>query len=198
MRPLTRWVLDRADGEANSFGRNGGTLPVAVNVSARNLYDTEILDDVADALLSHGVSADRLQVEVTESAVMADAGRAAAVLGGLTRRGIAVSIDDFGIGNSSLGLLRRLPVGELKIDQSFISGMVDDDADDTAIVRSTSDLGHNLGLTVVAEGVEDQWTLDTLSGLGCDYAQGFYIARPMAPGDLVRWLGQSPWRMAES
>ncbi len=198
MRPLTRWVLQRAMGETKSFERAGRALPVAVNVSARNLYDTEILDDVADALLTHGMTADRLQVEVTESAVMADAGRAAAVLGGLTRRGIEVSIDDFGIGNSSLGLLRRLPVGELKIDQSFVGGMVGNGGDDTAIVRSTADLGHNLGLTVVAEGVEDQWTLDALTGLGCDYAQGFYIARPMAPGDLVRWLGQSPWRLAES
>jgi EAL domain-containing protein (putative c-di-GMP-specific phosphodiesterase class I) len=144
------------------------------------------------------MAANRLQVEVTESAVMADAGRAAAVLGALTRRGVGVSIDDFGVGNSSLGLLRRLPVGELKIDQSFVSGMVGNGGEDTAIVRSTADLGHNLGLTVVAEGVEDQWTLDTLTGLGCDHAQGFYIARPMAAGDLVQWLGQSPWRMAES
>jgi diguanylate cyclase (GGDEF)-like protein len=198
MRPLTRWVLQRAMVETKSFERAGRGLPVAVNVSARNLYDTEILDDVADALLTNGMSADRLQVEVTESAVMADAGRAAAVLGGLTRRGIEVSIDDFGIGNSSLTLLRRLPVGELKIDRSFVSGMVGNGGEDTAIVRSTADLAHNLGLTVVAEGVEDQWTLDALSDLGCDYAQGFYVARPMAPGDLVRWLGQSPWRMAES
>ncbi len=198
MRPLTRWVLERAVAETKAFVRDGRALPVAVNVSARNLYDTEIIDDVAHALLTHAVPAQRLQVEVTESAVMADAGRAAAVLGGLTRRGVGVSIDDFGVGNSSLRLLRRLPVGELKIDQSFVSGMVGNGGEDTAIVRSTTDLGHNLGLTVVAEGVEDQWTLDALAGLGCDQAQGFYIARPMAAGDLVRWLGQAPWRMAES
>jgi len=198
MRPLTRWVLHRAMGETRSFQRDGRALPVAVNVSARNLYDTEILDDVADALLTNGMAADRLQLEVTEHAVMADAGRAAAVLGGLTRRGVGVSIDDFGTGNSSLRLLRRLPVGELKIDQSFVGGMMGEGGEDAAIVRSTADLGHNLGMTVVAEGVEDQWTLDALTGLGCDSAQGFYIARPMAPGDLVRWLGQSPWRMVES
>jgi diguanylate cyclase (GGDEF)-like protein/PAS domain S-box-containing protein len=198
MRPLTRWVLDRAVRETKSFERDGRTLPVAVNISTRNLYDTEIIDDVADALVSHGMPANRLQVEVTESAVMADDGRAAAVLGGLTRRGVGVSIDDFGMGNTSLRLLRRLPVGELKIDQSFVSGMVGNGGEDAAIVRSTTDLGHNLGLTVVAEGVEDQWTLEALTRLGCDQAQGFYIARPMAPADLVRWLGQAPWRMPES
>jgi diguanylate cyclase (GGDEF)-like protein/PAS domain S-box-containing protein len=196
MRPLTRWVLMRAVKETKAFERDGRGLPVAVNVSARNLHDTEIIDDVADALLANDVPAERLQVEVTESAVMTDVGRAAAVLGGLTRRGVGVALDDFGTGQSSLGLLRRLPVEVLKIDRSFVKGMTGRGGEDTAIVRSTSDLAHNLGLTAVAEGVEDQWTLDALSGLGCDHAQGFYIARPMPPSDLVRWLGQSPWRMA--
>jgi diguanylate cyclase (GGDEF)-like protein len=197
MRPLTRWVLDRAVGEAKSFQQNGHTLPVAVNVSARNLHDEHLVDEVAHTLEKHSVPADRLQLEVTESAVMADRERAAEVLNGLAKRGVRISIDDFGKGYSSLGELRRLPVSELKIDGSFVRGMVGNGGEDTAIVRSTSDLAHNLDLSVVAEGVEDQWTLDTLSTFGCDHAQGYFIARPMPSAELVTWLGKSSWKMAE-
>jgi diguanylate cyclase (GGDEF)-like protein/PAS domain S-box-containing protein len=197
MRRLTRWVLNRAVGEARSFERDDRALPVAVNVSARNLNDGQIIEDVADALLTHDMPAERLRVEVTESAVMADAGRAAEVLGDLSGRGVKVCIDDFGTGYSSLGHLRRLPVSALKIDGSFVRGMMGAGGEDTAIVRSTSDLAHNLGLKVVAEGVEDQWTLDVLSSFGCDSAQGFFIARPMAPAELAHWLERAPWRMTE-
>ncbi len=198
IRPLTRWVLDRATGESCAWARAGRRLPVAINVSARSLQDERIVDDVEEALLTHDVRGDRLQIEVTESAVMRDAGRAAEVLASLTGRGVAVSIDDFGTGYSSLGLLRRLPVQELKIDKSFVIGMAGDGAEDTAIVRSTADLAHNLGLTVVAEGVEDQWTLDLLSSFGCDQAQGYHIARPMPSADFIAWLGSTSWRVLES
>ncbi len=198
IRPLTRWVLDRATGESCAWARAGRRLPVAINVSARSLQDERIVDDVEEALLTHDVRGDRLQIEVTESAVMRDAGRAAEVLTSLTGRGVAVSIDDFGTGYSSLGLLRRLPVNELKIDKSFVIGMAGEGAEDTAIVRSTADLAHNLGLTVVAEGVEDQWTLVLLSSFGCDQAQGYHIARPMPSQEFVSWLGSSPWRVIES
>jgi EAL domain-containing protein (putative c-di-GMP-specific phosphodiesterase class I) len=178
--------------------RGGRALPIAVNVSARNLHDTRLLDDFGAALAEHDLPAERMQVEVTESAVMADPVRAGEVLQRLSGRGVRVSIDDFGMGYSSLGLLRRLPVTELKIDRTFVRGMVADGAEDTAIVRSTSELAHNLGLSVVAEGVEDQWTLDILGTFGCDQAQGFYIARPMAAGELVHWLGQGSWKVAGS
>jgi diguanylate cyclase (GGDEF)-like protein/PAS domain S-box-containing protein len=198
IRPLTRWVLDRATGESCAWARAGRRLPVAINVSARSLQDGRIVDDVEEALLTHDVRGDRLQIEVTESAVMSDAGRAAEVLASLTGRGVSVAIDDFGTGYSSLGLLRRLPVQELKIDKSFVIGMAGDGAEDTAIVRSTADLAHNLGLTVVAEGVEDQWTLDLLSSFGCDQAQGYHIARPMPSADFVAWLGSAPWRVIEN
>ncbi len=198
IRPLTRWVLDRATGDARSWERSGRRLPVAINVSARSLQDGRIVDDVEEALLTHDLRGDRLQIEVTESAVMTDAGRAAEVLGSLTGRGLTVSIDDFGTGYSSLGLLRRLPVQELKIDKSFVIGMAGEGAEDTAIVRSTADLAHNLGLIVVAEGVEDQWTLDLLSSFGCDQAQGYHIARPMPSTEFVGWLGASSWRVIES
>jgi len=198
IRPLTRWVLDRATGESCAWARSGRRLPVAINVSARSLQDGRIVDDIEEALLTHDVRGDRLQIEVTESAVMSDVGHAAEVLASLTGRGVSVSIDDFGTGYSSLGLLRRLPVQELKIDKSFVIGMAGDGAEDTAIVRSTADLAHNLGLTVVAEGVEDQWTLDLLSSFGCDQAQGYHIARPMPSADFIAWLGSSPWRVIES
>ncbi len=169
-----------------------------MNVSARSLHDDRIVDDVEEVLLTHDLRAERLQVEVTESAVMADAGRAAEVLTSLTSRGVVVSIDDFGTGYSSLGLLRRLPVHELKIDKSFVIGMAGEGGEDTAIVRSTADLAHNLGLNVVAEGVEDQWTLDLLATFGCDQAQGYHIARPMSGAAFAGWLGDSSWRVLES
>jgi len=198
IRPLTRWVLDRAAGEARAWERAGRHIPVAVNVSARSLHDGRIVDDVEEVLLTHDLRSDRLQIEVTESAVMADAVRAADVLSALTSRGVMVAIDDFGTGYSSLGLLRRLPVHELKIDKSFVIGMAGEGGEDTAIVRSTADLAHNLGLSVVAEGVEDQWTLDLLATFGCDQAQGYHIARPMPGAAFSKWLGDSSWRVIES
>jgi len=198
MRPLTRWVLDRAASEARGWEREGWTLPVAVNVSARSLHDGRIAEDVAEVLSSQELPGERLEIEVTESAVMKDEGRAADTLGNLKRRGVSISIDDFGTSYSSLDRLRRLPVSELKIDKRFVIGMAGDGGDDTAIVRWTTELGHNLGLTVVAEGVEDQWTLDLLGTFGCDQAQGYHIARPMPTSDLIRWLNSSTWRKGES
>jgi EAL domain-containing protein (putative c-di-GMP-specific phosphodiesterase class I) len=200
IRPLTRWVLDRATGEARGWERAGRCLPVAVNVSARSLHDGRIVDDIEEALLIHDLRADRLVVEVTESAMMADPGRAAEVLTSLASRGVTVSIDDFGVDYSSLNRLRHLPVRELKIDRSFVSDMADEEksADDTVFVRSAVDLGHNLGLSVVAEGVENQWTLDLLGTFGCDLAQGYHIARPMPAAAFSKWLGECSWRVVES
>ena len=205
IRPLTRWVLDRAVGEARGWERAGHRVPVAVNVSARSLHDGRIVDDVEEALLTHDLPAARLVVEVTESAMMADPRRAAEVLSSLASRGVAVAIDDFGKGYTSFDLLKRLPVQELKIDKSFVSGMAreegghtEEEGADTAIVRSTVDLAHNLGLGVVAEGVENQWTLDFLPTFGCDQAQGYHIARPMPAAAFSKWLGDSPWRVIES
>jgi EAL domain-containing protein (putative c-di-GMP-specific phosphodiesterase class I) len=198
IRQLTRWVLDRAAGEARGWERAGRRLPVSINISARSLQDGRIIDDVEEALLTHDMRGDRLQIEVTESAVMHDQDRAAEVLAGLAGRGVLVSIDDFGMGYTSLNLLRRLPVHELKIDRSFVDAMAGERGEDTAIVRSTADLAHNLGLTAVAEGVENQWTLDLLATFGCDQAQGYHIAKPMPSADFVGWLGSSPWRVLES
>ncbi len=209
IRPLTRWVLDRAVGEARGWERAGRQIPVAVNVSARSLHDSRIVEDIEEALVTHDLRAERLVVEFTESAVMSSNSHAVAVLKDLASRRVVVAIDDFGMGFTSLDHLRRLPVQELKIDKSFVMGMAKEEGEagkegenkafeDTAIVRSTADLAHNLGLGVVAEGVENQWTLDLLSSFGCDQAQGYHIARPMPAAAFAGWLGGSPWRVLAS
>jgi EAL domain-containing protein (putative c-di-GMP-specific phosphodiesterase class I) len=133
------------------------------------------------------VPADRLIVEITETALLVDPARAATVLGQLADAGVTVSVDDFGMGQTSLGYLSTLPVGELKIDKSFVLDMLDNSAH-AAIVRSVIDLGHNLRLRVVAEGVEEPAVLEQLQMIGCDLAQGFHIARPMPVEGLADWL----------
>jgi EAL domain-containing protein (putative c-di-GMP-specific phosphodiesterase class I) len=184
--------------EARAWALAGQQLSVAVNVSARSLRDGRLLDDVEEALLRHDLAPQRLVLEVTESAVLTDEGRAAEVLSRLVSRGISVAIDDFGTGYTSLGLLRKLHAAELKIDKSFVMGMKGDGGEDTAIVRSTAELAHNLGMSVVAEGVEDQWTLDQLAMFGCDQAQGYHIARPMPGPAYAEWVRESSWRTVES
>jgi diguanylate cyclase (GGDEF)-like protein/PAS domain S-box-containing protein len=193
IRPLTRWVLDRAVTQCAAWARQHQDFAVAVNLSARDLQDPLLVDHVVSLLESRGLAPDRLELELTESAVMADPGRAAQTFGELKRRGFSVAIDDFGTGYSSLTYLRTMPVSQLKIDKSFVERMGDNGRQDVAIVRSTSELGHSLGLKVVAEGVEDAKTLDLLSSFGCDAAQGFYIARPMPPAELMGWLKASCW-----
>jgi EAL domain-containing protein (putative c-di-GMP-specific phosphodiesterase class I) len=138
------------------------------------------------------VTADCLMLEVTESAVMLQPERTLHILTQLHEMGTSLSVDDFGTGYSSLAYLKKLPVHELKIDQSFVFGMVKNE-NDAIIVRSTIDLAHNLGLKVVAEGVEDQETLQLLASLGCDTGQGYLFAKPMPPEDFSRWLSESPW-----
>jgi EAL domain-containing protein (putative c-di-GMP-specific phosphodiesterase class I) len=187
IKALTGWVLDRAVTDCRAWERDGRTLSVAVNLSARNLQDAQLADYITQLLASHGLPADRLELELTESAVLADPRRAAETLERLDQSGVALAIDDFGTGYSSLAYLRKLPVSQLKIDKSFVMAMVRNH-EDSMIVRSTSDLGHNLGLQVVAEGVEDKPTWDMLGEFGCDAAQGYYMARPMPGPELSAWL----------
>src|SRR5262249_48366651 len=149
-----------------------------VNLSARCLLEQEFPTLVQNLLAGHQVPAHLLRLEITESAIMTDPARALTVLTALQRAGISLSIDDFGTGYSSMSYLKRLPVDELKIDRSFVLDMLHSD-NDTVLVRSSIDLGHNLGLSVVAEGVEDQATADALAELGCDQVQGYHLARPM-------------------
>jgi EAL domain-containing protein (putative c-di-GMP-specific phosphodiesterase class I) len=167
---------------------------VSVNLSGRDLLDFELADEVERLLRKHGLDAARLELEITENTILIDPERVRAVLPRLRELGVTLAIDDFGTGFSSLGQLKRLPVDVVKIDKSFVLGMENNENDDV-IVRSTIDLGHNLGLRVVAEGVETQETWDRLLALGCDTAQGFYLSRPLPKVVLDEWLRK---RVADS
>jgi EAL domain-containing protein (putative c-di-GMP-specific phosphodiesterase class I) len=193
IRPLSRWVLDAALRQVNRWRQDGLELAVAVNLSMRNLHDPEVPEMIRQLLARWGVPAASLTIEITESSLMADAARAMEALSRLRGMGVSVSIDDFGTGYSSLAYLKRLPVHELKIDKSFVANMATDD-NDAAIVRSTVGLAHDLGLSVVAEGVEDQQTWNLLAAIGCDVAQGYFISRPLPPASLDEWLGTAPWQ----
>ena len=197
IRPLSRWVLDAALRQVNRWRQDGLALAVAVNLSMRNLHDPEIADMIRQLLTRWGAPPAALTIEIAESSLMADAVRAMEVLGRLRAMGVRVSIDDFGTGYSSLAYLKRLPVQELKIDKSFVAHMGSDD-NDAAIVRSTIGLAHDLGLTVVAEGVEDRRTWDRLAAMGCDIAQGNYISRPLPTLVLGEWLETAPWQARDA
>jgi len=186
IRPLTRWVLEAATRQARAWHDEGLMLSVAVNLSAHDLQDAELPRWLGEILERWGVGAQWLKLELTESALMSDPGQAMQVLTALCDLGARIAIDDFGTGYSSLGYLKHLPAHELKIDRSFIRDMVREERDH-AIVRSTIDLSHNLGLAAVAEGVEDEDTLDLLSELGCDLAQGYYLSRPLAASAVADW-----------
>ena len=180
---LTRWVVDRALAQQRTWREQGVDLPVAVNLAAANIVDVTLPGAVARLLARHGVPGERLECEISEHTVMADPMRAADVLGGLRALGVRLSLDDFGTGHSSLAYLKRLPLDEVKIDRAFVAGMAADE-NDAVIVRSTIDLARNLGLEVVAEGVEDEQTMSTLADLRCDTAQGYFISRPLPAGEL--------------
>lgn len=192
IKPMTLRVLSSALRQCKAWNGEGLDISVAVNLSARNLLDPKLPDQIVGLLHSCEVAADRLELEVTESIIMVDPARAMDILTQLRKMGIRVAIDDFGTGYSSLGYLKKLPVDTLKIDRSFVMKMATD-PDDAVIVGSTIDLAHNLGLKVVAEGVEDRETWDRLAALGCDTAQGYYMCRPLSQVDLKRWMEESPW-----
>ena len=184
---LTSRMLDGSLAACAQWRSAGNDLGVAVNLSARSLQDADLVDEVARLLRRHDVPAERLTLEVTESSVMADPPRAVALLHQLRDLGVRLSVDDFGTGYSSLSYLKRLPVHEVKIDRSFVAGLPEQ-GEDMVIVRAIIDLGHHLGLEVVAEGVEDQETWDLLAAMGCDLVQGWHLARPMPTGELLPWL----------
>jgi diguanylate cyclase (GGDEF)-like protein len=184
---LTGWVLAAALTQIVAWGPAFEGLSMSVNVSARNLARLDFADTVLAALSTAGVPASCLVVEITETALMTDPEVAADVLARLSVAGVRISVDDFGQGQTSLGYLSTLPLHELKIDKSFVSDLPDN-LGHAAIVRSVVDLGHNLGLQVVAEGVETHETVALLTATGCDVAQGYLLARPMPAADLEPWL----------
>jgi diguanylate cyclase (GGDEF)-like protein len=184
---LTDVVLDQAIAAAAAWRVAGLELSVAVNLTADSLADTQILDSVETALRRHRLPPSQLVLEITEDSVIRDPARAIARLDALRATGVRLAVDDFGTGYSSLSYLRRLPVDEVKIDRSFVTGLGDGTGEAT-IVRSIIDLARNLGLDVVAEGVEDQAGWDHLARLGCDGVQGHHLARPMPAAELPPWL----------
>jgi diguanylate cyclase (GGDEF)-like protein len=191
IRPLTLYVLDQALAQCRAWNDDGVNVGVAVNLSVRNLYDPSFADEVAALMAKWGVPASLLELEITESVIMADPMRAMAVLARLSDLGVGLSLDDFGVGYSSLAYLKRLPVTEIKIDKSFVMNISTDESD-AMIVRSTIGLARSLGMRVVAEGVETEETWARLVALGCDIAQGYYLCRPKSAEDvtpLLRKLG---------
>ena len=188
---ITQWVMQKSIEQAAAWQREGRNLSIAVNLSTRDLMDQELPRRFGEMLALHCVKASSFCLEITESAIMDDPQRALATLDRLHAMEFKLSIDDFGTGYSSLAYLKRLPVHELKIDRSFVSGM-ETDRDDATIVRSTIDLGHNMGLRVVAEGVENEAVWHLLAAAGCDIGQGYFMSKPIPPAQLADWLAK--WR----
>jgi diguanylate cyclase len=183
---LTDWVLTRALTDMRDL-HSRREIDVAVNVSARNFSRSDFTDRVLRILQEVGVSPERLTIEITETALLTDPLRAAIALSQLDAFGVKISLDDFGTGQTSLRYLTSLPIDELKIDMSFITDMLERPSH-AAIVRAIIDLGHNLGLRVVAEGIESREVFRALHESGCDVAQGFLLSRPMPVQDLPRFL----------
>ncbi|MEP7312365.1 MAG: EAL domain-containing protein [Pseudomonadota bacterium] len=190
IKVVTHWVLRHAIAQSGRWMREGLRLAISINISARDLMNRDLPEQISALLAEHAVPAELICLEITESGFMEDPAHAQQVLEQLARLGLRLSIDDYGTGYSSLSYIMKLPVNELKIDRSFISSMVGNN-DLSTIVRSTIDLGHNLGLKVVAEGVETAAGLELLRQLGCDQAQGFYLSRPLFADDLTLWLRTS-------
>ena len=193
IKQLTLWVLKEALKESRRWDQAGVEISTAVNLSVRNLQSPQLLDQIKGLLSTWGVAPSRLRLEITESILMADPTHAMKVLTQLTSLGIRFSIDDFGTGYSSLGYLQRLPVDEIKIDKSFVMGMTTD-KNKTIIVHSVIDLSHNLGLKVVAEGVESKEVMDRLVSFGCDAAQGYFISKPITGTEFTNWLKEARYK----
>jgi EAL domain-containing protein (putative c-di-GMP-specific phosphodiesterase class I) len=187
IRPLTLYVIDEALRQCRSWLNDGLRLAISVNLSARNLLDPDLPELVAGLLERWDIDPSLLEFELTESAMLADPARTRLILERLSVMGIRLSIDDFGTGYSSLAHLKRLPVNEIKVDRSFVMRM-EEDHEDATIVRSTIELARNLGLDVVAEGVESEQAWDHLKALGCTAAQGYYLSRAVPATELQTWL----------
>jgi EAL domain-containing protein (putative c-di-GMP-specific phosphodiesterase class I) len=186
MWPLTTWVLNEALAQCAAWRVEDRVLAVSVNVATTDLLQSGFLDLVEELLECHGLPADSLVIEITETTIITDFVRSQAVIQVLRDMGIIVSIDDFGAGFTSLAYLSSLAVGELKLDRTFITALgADGKGRDLELVRATINLGHDMGLRVVAEGIEDVETLDLLGELGCDLAQGYYISRPTPANRLA-------------
>ena len=192
IKHVTRWVIEAATRQCGAWLSSGMTLSVSMNVSSRDLLDRDLPQLFAAAARRHAISPDLITIEVTESALVEDPQRAQETIRRLKEQGFRLSIDDYGTGYSSLAYIQRLNCDELKIDRTFVTH-ASGDGKDAAIVQSTIELGHSLGLSVVAEGVEDVMLLEVLRDLGCDLAQGYAIARALPPEQLAAWVDSCEW-----
>ena len=190
IKQLTLWILHESLMQCAKWNDEGFELGVSVNLSANDLMDVELPETITRTLNAHNVSPEKLLLEITESSVMLDPNRALEVLTNLSTLGVRLSVDDFGTGYSSLSYLSKLPVSELKIDKSFVMGM-ENNSNNTVIVQATIDLGHNLGLEVVAEGVETASSISLLQPLGCDTLQGYYFTKPLSAQEFNTWRSQN-------
>ncbi|MFJ2993510.1 putative bifunctional diguanylate cyclase/phosphodiesterase [Pandoraea sp. NPDC087047] len=186
IRVISRWVAAQAIATCAAWQARGVTLGMAINLSARDLVDVDLPDYLKRVMTEHALAPHWLCVEITESALMDDPEQALITMERLHRMGVHIAIDDFGTGYSSLSYLKRMPVGEIKIDRSFVKGMAHEQ-NDTLIVRSTIALGHSMGIRIVAEGIEDAVTLEKLRALGCDFAQGYFLSKPLPETELMAW-----------
>jgi EAL domain-containing protein (putative c-di-GMP-specific phosphodiesterase class I) len=186
IKDLTYRVLDLGLNDLRMWADDGRKLSLSLNVSVRSLLDRRFPEEVEKLLSRHGVDGTALTLELTESSLMVDPEVAKKTMRHLAELGVSVAIDDFGTGYSSLAYLTDLPIGELKIDKSFVRAM-GSDARNAIVVRSTIELAHNLGLRTVAEGIEDSFTFERLRALGCELAQGFHMSKPLPAASLVTW-----------
>ncbi|MCI0526131.1 MAG: EAL domain-containing protein, partial [Nitrospira sp.] len=187
IKPLTSWVRNTALWQCGAWHQQGLDLSMAFNITPSSLQDTAFPDWLAKMIKTYNVPPPLVELEITESALMENPQRAVEVVTRLNAMGVRLSIDDFGTGYSSMAYLTKLPVANIKIDKSFVTNMLADEKD-AVVVRCTIDLGHHLGLKVVAEGVENQPIWDQLAALGCDLCQGYFISRPLPAEELVHWL----------
>ena len=197
IKPLTVWVLNNALRQAAAFASSGIDITIAVNISASSLRDDSLVGYTKMLLQKNNIEPSRLIMEITESAMMKDPVMALNLLHQLSQLGVQISIDDYGTGYSSLAYLKRMPVNEMKIDRTFVKDMANDE-DDRSIVDTTISMGHNFGLRVVAEGVEDRETVELLNKMGIDQVQGYYYARPMPVDELYDWMtvdNKVAWRV---
>ncbi|MBI5463082.1 MAG: bifunctional diguanylate cyclase/phosphodiesterase [Gammaproteobacteria bacterium] len=197
IRPFTLWAIERGLQQCAQWQESGMHLTMAINLSIHNLLDPQFITQVVPLLQRFPISRSCLILEITESVFLSEHAKLSNVLNELRSHGVAFSIDDFGTGHSSLSRLKKLPVSELKIDRSFVMDM-ETDRDDAVIVRSTVDLAHNLGIAVIAEGVENESTLNMLREMGCDLAQGYFISRPLPADDFARYLQNTEWKIPRS
>ena len=192
INPLTDWVIAEAVRQYAAWRTKGIDLMIAVNISAENLKASDFYDSVCQKIEDANIPMDSIMLEVTESAVVDNPAEAIELLQRFRDRGFKLSIDDYGTGYSSLAQLKDLPVDELKIDMSFVKKLPNDEGD-KIIVRSTIELAHNMGLTVVAEGVENGDAMAWLKEKGCERAQGYHISRPVPASELESWLQHTPF-----